>query len=142
MGARKVHEWVGGKECFFDSVAEYKYAHWLEGEKQANRIRDWWHHPDGFPLHAPTRNGRKAVGTIEPDFRVEGCLGVVAFHEVKGMATALWRWKRRHFEAQYPLGRYVVIDAATCGSDEPQLFDTRAARKRARKVARKARAKK
>lgn len=133
--ARRHTATVGGQLCHFDSMAERRYAEYLE-RKGVN----WQHHPK--PMILLGCNGGE-VGRIAPDFLVVAGKGQThwhEFHEVKGMATAVWRLKRRLFEDQHGAGVYVVIDAGrgvcATGTGAPALFDERPRRKR------KARAKK
>lgn len=144
MGAVKVGAMVGDQACRFDSKAEYRYALWLEGEKKAGRVDAWVHHPGGVMLlgyrlgfHS---GGTFEVGLIEPDFMVwRGAASKPEYHEVKGMASPLWRWKRRMFEGQCPLIPYVVIDAGWPDEKNggPRLFDDRRKNKAAKKRARR-----
>ena len=133
--ARKVTRVWHGVECRFDSQAEAAYAAWLDSRKDVA----WWeHHPKGFDLHVPSGTRKRVkVATINPDFLVELRNGLREYHEVKGMATALWRLKRRMFEAEYPHLPYIVIDAGKPGDAArgvaPGLFDDRKKRKRAAK---------
>lgn len=140
MGAVKVRAYVGTQDCKFDSKAEYRYALWLEAEREAGRVYQWVHHPGRVDLHG--RNG-SVVATMEPDFAVWNPDGSREYHEVKGMPTAAWRIKRALFEDQYPT-RYVVIDASHPGDVVsgmlPRLFDDRRRFKRERKRARLSRA--
>src|SRR5262245_222629 len=59
-----------------------------------------------FPLMAPGRgNGgpyeRVHIGDYVADFRYrEGPRGILRIEDVKGFKTALYRWKKKHAEAQ------------------------------------------
>lgn len=142
MGAVKVRAYVGTQDCKFDSKAEYRYALWLEAEREAGRVDQWVHHPGRVELHGKSGG---VVATMEPDFAV---WDVVAdcytakkqYHEVKGMPTAAWRIKRALFEQEYPGTPYVVIDASHPGDVAsgalPRLFDDRARYRRERKARR------
>ena len=140
MGAKKVRAYVGVQDCKFDSQAEWKYALWLEREKQAGRVDSWRHHPGRIYLLGRLN---KTVTWMEPDFEVwpvapdPRYVAPKQYHEVKGMATAAWRIKRALFEQQHPAIPYVVIDAGHV--DPPLLFDDRRKRKAARKRAKEAR---
>lgn len=126
--AQKVEKVVGGAVCRFDSLAEWRYAEWLN--KQPGT---WWHHPE--PLEVVVR--QKVVFTMRPDFLVHPWKGAREYHEVKGMATPEWRLKRKVLQAAMPHVRYVVVDAGrgVCkdGEGEPELFDNRPRRKRRKK---------
>ena len=141
MGAKKVRAYVGVQDCKFDSQAEWKYALWLEREKQAGRVLDWRHHPGRVTLLGAQR---KPVAWMEPDFSVwpaapEPYNAYRQYHEVKGMATAAWRIKRALFEQQHPDTAYVVIDAGWPDEKNggPRLFDDRRKNKAAKKRARR-----
>lgn len=139
MGAVKVGAMVGDQACRFDSKAEYRYALWLEGEKQAGRVRKWIHHGGRVSLRGPSGG---AIAWMEPDFTVWPPGGsCVEYHEVKGMATAAWRLKRALFEDQYAVP-YVVIDAGWPDEKNggPRLFDDRRKNKSAARKARAAKA--
>jgi len=129
--AQKVEKVVGGQACRFDSLAEWRYAEWLERERKARRVRSWKHHPKALVVaDALTQSDlcRMAV-----DFLVVRPDGLLEWHEVKGMATAVWRLKRKLLEV-LTAHQYVVIDAGrgVCrtGEGEPALFDERPKRKR------------
>lgn len=140
MGAVKVGAMVGDQACRFDSKAEYRYALWLEGEKKAGRIDQWVHHPGRDALLGVAG---EPVAWIEPDFEVwVPGEPYGQYHEVKGMATAVWRLKRALFEQQEPGIPYVVIDAGWPDEKNggPRLFDDRRKNKSAARKARAAKA--
>ena len=134
--AVKLRAYVGTQDCKFDSKAEYRYALWLEREREEGRIVSWRHHPERITLVGAAG---LPVTTMEPDFSVVWPNGDVEYHEVKGMATAAWRIKRALFEQQSD-DAYVVIDAGHPGDVAsgalPRLFDDRRRLKRERKKAR------
>jgi hypothetical protein len=121
---------VGGQRCKFDSMAEHRYAEWLEKRRKAKFIGKWEHHPKAIKVWDEV-SGDELV-RLNVDFRVETPTGV-EWHEVKGMATAVWRLKRRILET-LTLHIYVVIDAGrgvcATGKGEPAMFDERPRRKR------------
>lgn len=122
---------VGGQECRFDSMAEHRYAEWLERHRRARRIQSWVHHP--APLVVTDALTDRELCRLNVDFAVTWRNGDVEWHEVKGMATAAWRLKRKVLEVLTP-HVYVVIDAGrgvcATGEGEPALFDERPRRKR------------
>ena len=136
--ARKVTRVHNGVECRFDSQAEYRYALWLEREREAERVDQWVHHPGRVTLLGPRG---KPVATMEPDFVVWYPDGSVQYHEVKGMPTAAWRIKRALFEQQSS-DAYVVIDAGHPGDvasgTPPRLFDERGKYRKIAKARREA----
>ena len=125
MNAKRHEAVVGGTLCKFDSMAEHRYADWLVREGR------WWeHHPE--PIVVVVR--AQPVFRMEVDFRVQRAPGIFDYVEVKGMATAAWRVKRKVLEAAMPRIKYVVVDAGrgvcATGKGQPALFDERPRRKR------------
>ena len=90
----------------YASKSEARYAAHLDLLKKAGVIKAW----EGQVRWALIVGGEK-VCTIVPDFRVTLADGSVELHEVKGYATALWKLKRKLFEALYPEVPYIVITA-------------------------------
>ena len=133
---------VGGQACKFDSMAEHRYAEYLERERKAKRIKSWEHHPDSVAIRPRDFEGNdKVLCRVNPDFLVSyKCPPSVAasfeYHEVKGLATAAWRLKRKAMELYTPYV-YIVIDAGrgvcATGKGDPALFDERPRKKRKRK---------
>ncbi len=57
-----------------------------------------------FPLYTPSRSWGKheLVGVYIADFRYrEGPRGILKIEDVKGFKTPLYKWKKKHVEAQY-----------------------------------------
>lgn len=84
----------------FDSKAEsIRYAELLLALR-AKDIKALEIHPK-YPLFAPGVDGTEIpIGAYEADF----CYSTGSEHvveDVKGMRTPLYRWKKKHFEAQY-----------------------------------------
>lgn len=89
----------------FDSKAEARRYVELRLLEKAGEIRELSLQPK-FPLLSPAGHGhaRAVVGYYIADFRYrEGPNGTLRIEDVKGMKTALYRWKKKHFEAQYGL---------------------------------------
>lgn len=88
----------------FASKAEARRYQELKLLEKAGEIRELELQPK-FPLFAPGRgNGGPyecvCVGHYVADFRyLEG--KTLQIEDVKGMKTPLYRWKKKHFEAQY-----------------------------------------
>lgn len=135
-GAKRHVATVGMQECRFDSMAEHRYAEWLERERKSGNILSWEHHPKRLDVHDPVTDVR--LCWLNPDFLVETRHGNIEYHEVKGMATSLWRMKRRLLETFTPYA-YVVVDAGrgwcATGSGVPLPFDERPTRRRRKKRA-------
>ena len=132
--ARRHYAIVGDQMCRFDSMAEHRYADWLERERKARRIVRWQHHPEA--LEVVDALSQERLCRMEVDFLVVRADGF-EWHEVKGMATAAWRLKRRMLEV-LTAHVYVVIDAGrgvcATGEGEPALFDERPRRRRRAKA--------
>jgi len=84
----------------FSSKAEAKEYGILKLRQRIGEINSLEIQPT-FELHAFTSEGPILVGRYVADFmHREGKKTVVT--EVKGFETALWKWKKRHFLAEYP----------------------------------------
>jgi Protein of unknown function (DUF1064) len=91
----------------FASKAEARRYSELKLLERAGEIRELELQPR-FPLRAGTnlhsRLEDAIVGAYVADFRYRsGPTGILVIEDVKGMRTALYRWKKRHFELQYGL---------------------------------------
>lgn len=85
QGGKRV---VGGKECFFRSGWEFRWALRLQWLKQNGAIAEWEHEPDTFEF--PIRHG---TTRYTPDFRITRSDGTVYYEEVKG-------WQRPRGQTQ------------------------------------------
>lgn len=73
---------VGGKTCRFRSKMEYRYAVWLQMQKEQGLVADWhFEHPDAF-MEVLKASGNKA-GYL-PDFMILTNDGDYEIHETKG----------------------------------------------------------
>jgi hypothetical protein len=87
----------------FDSKAEARRYAELKLLLKSNQIDQLEVHPI-YVLHA---GNHFMVGTYEADFCYReltsrlGAAGVRVVEDVKGMKTALYRWKKKHFEIEY-----------------------------------------
>lgn len=88
----------------FASMAEARRYSELKLLEKAGEIEDLQLQPR-YPLYAFSRNEKAEVkiGEYRADFQYqfvkEPTKGVI--EDVKGMKTELYRWKKKHFEAQY-----------------------------------------
>ena len=81
----------------FDSKAEAKRYGELLLLAAAKHIHELRVHPR-YPLHVQG----KIIGHYVPDFDYwSGNEPIPTVEDVKGMKTPLYRWKKKHFEAQY-----------------------------------------
>jgi hypothetical protein len=87
----------------FASKAEARRYAELKMREKAGEIRDLELQPK-FPLCVRNRSqyDDDLIGVYVADFRYrEGPNGILRIEDVKGMKTALYRWKKKHVEAQY-----------------------------------------
>jgi len=91
----------------FDSKAEAKRYGELKMLERAGEVWNLKVHPR-FDLHARfmpnSDNAHKHVvkiGVYEADFQYEADEGQLLIEDVKGVPTPLYRWKKKHFEAEY-----------------------------------------
>ena len=102
--AGKLRRTLNGK--VYDSAAERDHAANLEVRKKCGEIT-------AYREQVPFRllvNG-KTIGFHYVDFLIYHDDKGEWVEEVKGHETELWKWKRAHFEAQYPEIPYRVIKA-------------------------------
>lgn len=90
----------------FASKAEARRYCELKLLEKAGEIRELELQPRYELLAWPGRcdRTRAVVGHYVADFRYrKGPTGLLVIEDVKGMKTALYRWKKKHFESQYGL---------------------------------------
>jgi hypothetical protein len=90
----------------YASKAEARYAAHLDLMLAAKEIKGWERQVK-WPLVV---NGVRICGFV-PDFKVHKKGGGYKLVEVKGFVTAVWKLKRRLFEALHPDVEYVVVSA-------------------------------
>jgi hypothetical protein len=98
-GAR-ITEYNGVK---YHSNREAQYAAELDLLIRAGKVQYWVRQMD-FVLHVEGI----AIGKHVVDFRIADEHGQVRYVEIKGVDTALGRWKRKHAEAEYGIEIEVV----------------------------------
>jgi len=88
---------VGGKTCTFRSKLEYRYAVWLQLQKEQGIILEWWYEDEVLELES-----RKFCDPITyiPDFTVQTENGY-EFHETKGWFTSKSATKIKLAATQY-----------------------------------------
>ena len=89
---------VGGKTCTFRSKLEYRYAVWLQLQKEQGIILEWWYEDEVLEL--VSRKFRDPI-TYIPDFTVQTPDGSYEFHECKGWFTSKSATKLRLAADQY-----------------------------------------
>jgi len=93
----KVTREVGGKTCTFRSKLEYRYAVWLQLQKEQGLILEWWYEDEVLELES--RKFRDPIKYI-PDFTVQTENGY-EFHECKGWFTSKSATKIKLAATQY-----------------------------------------
>lgn len=83
----------------FASTAEAKRYGELRMLEKAGKIRRLELQPS-YPLHAPSGVGQVKVGKYVGDFAYWEREAFV-IEDVKGIRTPLYKWKKKHFEAEY-----------------------------------------
>jgi hypothetical protein len=92
----------------FASTAEARRYQELKHLQAAGEIKDLELQPV-YPLMAPGRGAggpyeRVHLGNYIADFRYRrGRTGILVVEDVKGVKTPLYRWKKKHVEAQYDI---------------------------------------
>lgn len=87
----------------FDSAKEAKRYCELKALARIGQIRTLCLQPR-FPLYVknPNRMESEPVGAYRGDFSyIEVATGCEVVEDVKGMRTALYKWKKKHVEIQY-----------------------------------------
>jgi len=93
----KVTKEVGGKVCTFRSLLEYRWAVWLQLQKEQGLIEDWWYEDEMLELESP--KFRDPIRYI-PDFTIQK-EGGYEFHETKGWFTSKSATKIKMAAQQY-----------------------------------------
>ena len=88
----------------FDSAAEHRRYKELKLLLAAGQITDLRVHPR-YNLHAENKAHQKnKIGSYVADFCYNaGANEQLLIEDVKGFRTPMYRWKKRHFEAEYDL---------------------------------------
>jgi hypothetical protein len=80
---QRVTKEVGGKVCTFRSLLEYRYAVWLQLQKEQGIILEWWYEDPECLLQLSTKYfGNKKL--YLPDFTVQMLDKSYELHETKG----------------------------------------------------------
>ena len=85
----------------FDSKAEARRYGELKMLEKAGKIVGLKVHPK-FGLRVDMgRRGKTEIGFYEADFHYLSEGGEAVVEDVKGVRTPIYRWKKKHFEAEY-----------------------------------------
>jgi hypothetical protein len=106
---RAIQEWhcVGGKEIFFRSQWEWRYAIYLQWCKEKGLIKFWTHEPKTFWFEAIKRGVRSYL----PDFWVQNDKDETYYVEVKGYYDSKSLTKIKRFRKYYPQEKLVLVDS-------------------------------
>lgn len=96
---------VGGKNIYFRSEWEARYARYLQVLKENGHIQDWLHEPQTFWFEEIRRGTRSYL----PDFKVIKPDGTHYWVEVKGYLDRKSRTKISRFRKYYPSETLVVV---------------------------------
>lgn len=99
-------EKIGGKEIYFRSRYEVRYAKLLEFQKQQNLIFDWEYEPQTFWFEGIKRG----VVSYTPDFKIINYNKKNHWIEVKGYMDAKSKTKLKRFRKYFPEEEIFLID--------------------------------
>ncbi len=103
-------EWheVGGKRNFYRSRWEYRYAQFLQHQKEKGKIKEWYHEPDTFYFEGIKRG----TNNYKPDFKVIFLDDHREYVEVKGYMDAKSVTKLKRMKKYHPKENVRVVDKA------------------------------
>lgn len=104
---RSIQSWhkIDGKDIFFRSEWEYKYALYLESMRRKGIVKSWEHEPMTFWFTAIKRG----TCSYKPDFKVNYVDGTHVWVEVKGWMDKKSATKIKRFKKYYPKEVLCVI---------------------------------
>lgn len=110
MGSRKFvakPEWclINGKNSYYRSQMELRYARKLEYLKKIGQIKDFEHEPRTFWFLTIKRGIRSYL----PDFRVDSLDGTSFWVEVKGYLDKKSETKIKRFRKYYPNEKLIIV---------------------------------
>lgn len=97
---------IGGKRHYYRSLAEKRFALYLEWLKKQKLVREWEHEPKTFWFEGIKRG----CVSYKPDFKVHYALGEIIWHEVKGYMDAKSKTKIKRFRKYFPDETLIVND--------------------------------
>lgn len=96
---------VGGREYYFRSGWEYKYALYLDFLKNQGQIKDW--HYEAKIFEFPVKHG---TTRYMPDFQITNLNDSVEYHEIKGHLTSKGKTQLRRMIKYFPQVKLIVVD--------------------------------
>jgi hypothetical protein len=89
---------IGGKEYYFRSLLEYRYALRLQMVMESGGIREWAHEIDTFWFEGI----RRGVTNYKPDFRITENNGKIWYAETKGFMDSKSKTKIKRMAKYHP----------------------------------------
>lgn len=101
-------EWkeIGGKRIYFRSKWEWRFALYLQSQKESGEIQDWAYEPKTFWFDKIKRG----VTSYKPDFSVLEDTGCTIWYEVKGYMDSKSIVKLKRFKKYFPEEKIFVIE--------------------------------
>ena len=127
---QKVTREVGGKLCTFRSLLEFRWAVWLQFQKEQGLILDWFHEDPETLLELETRYFKNKKLYL-PDFVVQELDETYEYHETKGYFTSADYTKLKLAAEQYDNPITLIFANLNSGSKSPKI---RAQRGRAERL--------
>jgi hypothetical protein len=91
----------------FDSKREADYWMFLRGLQEKHEIHDLRRQVSydltALSRTAPEEGGFQTIGRYIADFTFKDGIGRLHIVDAKGVRTALYRWKKKHFEIEYDM---------------------------------------
>jgi len=100
---------IGGKNNYYRSKLELKYAHKLQLLKENKHILDWEHEPKTFYFDGI----RRGTTNYKPDFKVYNLDGSHYWVETKGYWDAKSITKVKRFYKYFPNEKLVIVNQLT-----------------------------
>lgn len=97
---------IGKSKFYFRSEWEYKFAQYLELQKNNHIIKGWEHEPQTFWFE----DIKRGVRSYLPDFKVTRPDGSHYWIEVKGFMDRRSATKIKRFKKYYPKEMLLVVD--------------------------------
>lgn len=95
---KRVTAKFNGRNCYFRSQFEYKWACYLQFLKDSKIIKDWFYEPDIFIFEGE----RTAPVQYRPDFKLIGTDSKELYQECKGYHDGQTNSKLRRMARHYP----------------------------------------
>jgi hypothetical protein len=104
---QRITRQVGDKLITFRSKLEYRYAVWLQLQKELGFIQNWWYESEALELRTRIFNNKKIY---LPDFIVLNNEDVYELHETKGFFSQKDKSKMKLAAEQYENPIVLIFD--------------------------------